>query len=140
MLFPKLEDVTRVWKLIVDGTINNRLGSASKVATEQDGKAERLICVYTKDFRDTADVLRVLKELVAMGLVNPGRGIYYKSDAYTYLDIYGQNAAEYGLQASVYSSQKLLASANIPQAPKKQKSIRTMFHPRGDQDDPMDLD
>ncbi|KAF2661741.1 DUF1917-domain-containing protein, partial [Lophiostoma macrostomum CBS 122681] len=116
MLFPKLEDVTRVWKLIVDGTINNRLGSGSKVATEQDGKPERLICVYTKDFRDTDDVLRVLKELVTMGLVNPGRGIYYKSDAYTYLDIYGQNAAEYGLQASVYSSQKLLASASLPQA------------------------
>ena len=142
MLFPRLQDLTRVWRLVVDGVINNRLGSSAKVATDQyDGKEERLICVYTKDFRDTKEVLRVLEELAAMGLVEKGRGIYYKSDAYTYLDIYGKNAAEYGLQASVYSSQKLLASANFPapgQAPqKKQTTLKALFAQRGD---PMDLD
>lgn len=107
MLFPSLDNVTRIWKLIVDGTINNRLGSVAKVATNEGGNRDRLICVYTKDFRDQNDVLRVLKQLVELGLVKE-RGIFYKSDVYTYLDIYGQNAAEYGLQASVYSSQKML--------------------------------
>jgi hypothetical protein len=127
MLFPSSLDLTRVWRLVVDGTINNRLGTAAKVATNQDGKDVRLICVYTKDFRDTDDVLRVLQQLVALGLVNGARGIYYKSDAYTYLDIYGQNATEYGLQASVYSSQKMLASANSARAtPAPQKKRSTL--------------
>jgi len=34
------------------------------------------------------------------------RGIYYKADAYTYLDIKGQN--EWRLKASMYSSRDLL--------------------------------
>lgn len=117
MLFPALEDLTRVWRVVVEGTISNRLGSAAKVATDQGGSGERLICVYTKDFRDERDVLRVLNELVSLGLVySGGKGIYYKSDAYTYLDIYAKNAADYGLQASVYSSQKMLAAASVASA------------------------
>lgn len=131
MLFPAAEDLTRVWREVVEGTINNRLGSAAKVATDQGRKDRRLICVYTKDFRDIEDVRRVLKELVAQGLVDSGRGIYYKADAYTYLDIYGENAAEYGLQASVYSSQKLLSLAKAPKSEpvprKKQSTLDAMF-------------
>lgn len=118
MLFPNTIDLPRVWRLVVEGTIENRLGSGSKVATNNGGPESRLICVYTKDFRDTDDVLRVLQELDALGLVKQGSqgAIYYKSDAYTYLDIYGKNASEYGLQASLYSSQKMLASATSTQA------------------------
>ncbi|KAH7119131.1 hypothetical protein B0J11DRAFT_440288 [Dendryphion nanum] len=108
MLFPTNKDLVHVWQLIVDGIINNRLGSAAKVATDNGSGDTRLICVYTTDFRDTADVARVLKELDSMGLVPCGRGIFYKSDAYTYLDIYGKNASDYGLQASMYSSQMML--------------------------------
>lgn len=130
MLFPKTMDLIRMWRLVVEGTINNRLGSGAKVATDEGGRQERLICIYTKDFRDQDDVLRVLQELVAMGLVSSGRGIYYKSDAYTYLDIYGRNASDYGLQASAYSSQKMLAAPqpkpkSAPQ--KKQSSLRAFF-------------
>ncbi|KAF2273902.1 DUF1917-domain-containing protein [Westerdykella ornata] len=123
MLFPALDDVPRVWKLIVEGTINNRLGFAAKVATDEIDGDSRLICVYTKDFRDNEDVLRVLKELVSLGLVNSGKAIYYKCDAYTQLEIYGKNA--YGLPASVYSSQKMHASAKFRKqssAPGKKQS------------------
>lgn len=69
--------------------------------------AARLICVYTKDFTDVADVRRVLLGLVEMGLVRADmpRGITYKCDAYTYLDIYGNN--EFGLRASIYSSKEM---------------------------------
>ncbi|KAF2267418.1 DUF1917-domain-containing protein [Lojkania enalia] len=130
MLFPSLEDVARVWKMVVEGTINNRLGCGAKVATDQGTSNSRLICVYTKDFRDDDDVVRVLRELVAMGLVQSGRGIYYKSDPYTLLDIYSSNAADYGLQASMYSSQKMLAAANIqnpsPAPQRKQTSLDTL--------------
>ncbi len=46
-----------------------------------------------------------------MNLLGHDRGIYYKSDAFTYLDLYSVTAGKYGLQASLYSSQKLLAAA-----------------------------
>ncbi len=49
MLFPKSEDVTRVWKLVVEGVINGRLGPVAKVApNDGSGKEERLICIYTE--------------------------------------------------------------------------------------------
>jgi hypothetical protein len=75
MLFPSQEDLPRVWKSVVEGTINNRLGCSAKVATDDGRPGERLICVYTKDFSNTDDVLRVLKELAAMGLVNARRRV-----------------------------------------------------------------
>ncbi|RYN67787.1 hypothetical protein AA0118_g1643 [Alternaria tenuissima] len=115
MLFPKSVDVTRVWKQIVANVIDNRLGCTCKVATD-DGKEERLICVYTKDFQDADDVLRVLHELENMGLLNGGKTIYYKPDAYTYLNLVRDTAAEYGLQASLYNSRSLLAADKVPKS------------------------
>lgn len=110
MLFPKSVDVTQVWKQIVVGVIENRLGSGCKVATD-DGKEERLICVYTRNFQDTQDVVRILQELETIGLLSAGRLIYYKPDAYTYLDVRRENAAEYGLKAILYNSRSMLANS-----------------------------
>ncbi|KAF2445813.1 DUF1917-domain-containing protein [Karstenula rhodostoma CBS 690.94] len=127
MLFPSVEDLTRIWRLVVDGVINNRLGPSAKVAPDEGKPGERLICIYTKDFQDKKDVLRVLRQLVSIGVVDPKlKPIYYKADAYTYLDIYKTSAAEYGLQASTYSSQKLLSEEKLQQAalnPRKQSSL-----------------
>lgn len=67
--------------------------------------------MYTKDFRDEDDVLRVLKELEDLDLLDHGRSIYYKSDAFTHLDLYSATASKYGLQASLYNSSKMLAAA-----------------------------
>ncbi|KAF2876795.1 hypothetical protein BDV95DRAFT_561583 [Massariosphaeria phaeospora] len=131
MLFPAVDDLTRVWRTVVEGVITNRLGPTAKVAPDEGNPGPRLICVYTKDFRDHEDVLRVLRELVAMGLVGSGRAIYYKSDPYTWLDIYSQNAAQYGLQASLYSSQKMLASGQSPKSqpvPQKKQSSLSRFY------------
>ncbi|KAF2134827.1 DUF1917-domain-containing protein [Dothidotthia symphoricarpi CBS 119687] len=130
MLFLKLEDITRVWKKIVDAVINNRLGPIVKIAPEDGNPDERLVCIYTRDFRQEEDVLRVLRvlqELVAMGLTGSGKPLYYKSDAYTHLDIYSRTATEYGLQASLYNSSKMLAEARLPKStsmpPKKQSKL-----------------
>jgi hypothetical protein len=41
MLFPKSADVTRIWKQVVSGVVDNRLGCTSKVVTD-DGSDERL--------------------------------------------------------------------------------------------------
>lgn len=109
MFFPTLEKLPQLWRSIAEGVTENRLGTGAKVATDNGSPnaATRLICVYTKDFSDTDDVLRVLEELVKMGLVEENsQGIYYKCDAYTWLDINRDN--EYGLPASIYSSKEML--------------------------------
>ncbi|OCK79388.1 DUF1917-domain-containing protein [Lepidopterella palustris CBS 459.81] len=132
MFFPTLEDLPRIWRLIAEGVVENRLGTSAKVATD-DGTpsaASRLICVYTRDFSDTDDVLRMLKELVDMGLVNKDspRGIYYKCDAYTWLEINSDN--EYGIRASIYSSKEMLAStkkSELKPAAQKQQSTLVGF-------------
>ncbi|KAF1354115.1 hypothetical protein EJ07DRAFT_182750 [Lizonia empirigonia] len=110
MLFPKAEEVTQTWKTVVEAVIHNRLGPIAKLAPDDD-KDERLIFIYTKDFRDEDDVLRVLQELEELDLLRHGRSIYYKSDAFTYLDLYSATASKYGLQASLYTSHKMLAAA-----------------------------
>jgi hypothetical protein len=107
MLFPAENDAPGIWRRIVSAVIENKLGTAAKIAT--DGST-RLICIYTKDFSDVADVKRVVQQLEKMGLLPPketGRSIYYKCDAYTHLDIGSGN--EYGLQASLYASKDVLA-------------------------------
>jgi hypothetical protein len=48
MLFPKLEELTHVWTRVVEGVVNNRLGSTAKVAPDEGKPGERLICIYTK--------------------------------------------------------------------------------------------
>ena len=114
MLFPHPDDVNSTWSRVATNTVKNELGIAAKVAAlEGEPDKARLICVYTENFEDKKDVLRVLEKLLELGLCNrngaiaDGRAIYYKTDAYTYLDIMGGN--EWGLKASLYSSREILA-------------------------------
>ena len=108
MLFPSVNDVDSIWKTAVTAMDEGKLGDAAKVATDDGSGDVRLICVYTRDFSDKEDVKRVLKTLVETGLVDEeSRPIYYKCDAYTYLDIKSKN--EYGLKASLFSSRDVLS-------------------------------
>lgn len=108
MLFPSVNNVDSIWKTVVTAMDKGKLGDAAKVATDDGSGDVRLICVYTRDFSDKEDVKRVLKTLVETGLVNEeSRPIYYKCDAYTYLDIKSKN--EYGLKASLFSSRDVLS-------------------------------
>jgi hypothetical protein len=89
-----------------------------------------VVCVYTKDFQDADDVLRVLHELENMGLLNGGRTIYYKPDAYTHLNLARDIATKYGLQASLYNSRSLLAADKVSKSaslPQKKQSALTKF-------------
>jgi len=120
MLFPTPNDVDRIWRIIAQATWDGKLGVAAKVATKPDGQeaceraAQRLICIYTYDFSDEDDVKRVLLSMRELGLLDnrgddhpeAARAIYYKCDAYTYLDIGSGN--EFKLRASMYSSRDLL--------------------------------
>ncbi|KAK5057574.1 hypothetical protein LTR84_011574 [Exophiala bonariae] len=126
MIFPPVEDADRVWRIVAEATWKGKLGTASKVATydendESARAATRIICVYTADFTDESDVTRVLLALCDLGLVDEKEGakgdqdaaaataakvIYYKCDAYTYLDLTASN--EFKLKASMYNSRDLL--------------------------------
>lgn len=69
-------------------------------------------------------------------MVNPRlKPIYYKADAYTYLNIYKTSAAEYGLQASMYSSQKLLAEEKLQPAALAPRTQSSLNHFIGLQED-----
>ncbi|KAK7738620.1 hypothetical protein SLS62_011354, partial [Diatrype stigma] len=86
MLFRKARDINQTWEAIAKATANGKLGIAAKVAPRPEGDeddgdedSERLICVYTKDFRDLEDVRRVARALRELGLVPPrARPLYYK--------------------------------------------------------------
>ncbi|EQK98023.1 DNA polymerase II large subunit-like protein [Ophiocordyceps sinensis CO18] len=74
--------VNENWELVAKATANNELGIAAKVAPrapDQDQRKDHLICVYTMDFHDKADVGRVLRRLRELRLVESrARPIYYK--------------------------------------------------------------
>ncbi|KAJ9203522.1 hypothetical protein DTO164E3_2444 [Paecilomyces variotii] len=108
MLFPTADHVDEVWAAVAQATANDELGVAAKVATDNGSEGGRLVAIYTRDYDDKKDVKRVLERLVELGLVDRGstRPIYYKCDAYTYLDIKSTN--QYGLKASLYSSREAL--------------------------------
>ncbi|KAK1638960.1 hypothetical protein BDP81DRAFT_194092 [Colletotrichum phormii] len=113
MLFCQPKDVNEVWSVIARATANNELGIAAKVApwnpyTDPTGRKDRIVCVYTADFSDMADVTRVLRRLRELKLVEAmGRPIYYKPDAFTYLGIAHGN--HWGLKASIYGSRDMLS-------------------------------
>lgn len=82
MLFCPPDEVNEVWEIVAKATANNELGIAAKVAPkpeDEDSRKDRLICVYTTDFRDKVDIGRVLRKLRELRLVEArGRPIYYK--------------------------------------------------------------
>ena len=111
MLFPDSSDLPRYWRLVAEATSQGKLGPCSKVATYDpyDGKDATLICVYTHDFTDLSDVRRVLHELRNLDLCSQdGKPIYYKCDAYTYLNITSDNS--YKLRASLFSSREVFGN------------------------------
>ena len=84
MLFPDPAHVDDVWARVAHATARNELGIGAKVETRGDAasKKARLICIYTKDYRDKGDVARVLNRLRELELVKAGPGnkqIYYKT-------------------------------------------------------------
>ena len=110
MLFVSVDKVNEIWGLVANAVAEGELGHAAKVGVDDGSgdKKARLICIYTQDCADQEDVKRVLHRLDGLGLVSIGnpRGIYYKADCYTHLDIMSGNA--WGLKPTMYSSADLM--------------------------------
>lgn len=84
MLFVGPTSVNEVWASVAQATARNELGIAAKVAPreERGSPRERLVCIYTYDFRDKDDIARVLHRLRQLELVRDragGKPIYYKA-------------------------------------------------------------
>jgi hypothetical protein len=107
MLFPMSDDLPLVWRLVAEATAAGKLGPCSKVGTWEPDHVTKptVICIYTKDFSDLADVKRVLTNLNELNIVNKAMRINYKCDAYTHLGIMSDNS--YKLRASLYSSDEV---------------------------------
>lgn len=114
LLFPRVGEVDRVWKVVARATWEGGLGVSAKVAPmdpsgeEKKEDGERVVCIYTRDFADEADVKTVLVSMRELGLVRDAKdakAVYYKCDFATYLDLMSGN--EYKIPSSMYNSREL---------------------------------
>ncbi|KAG9245999.1 hypothetical protein BJ878DRAFT_417939 [Calycina marina] len=78
MLFVDPAEVNFVWSEVARYTAKGELGHAAKVAPDGGDARPRLICVYTEDYTDIADVTGVAKKMKDIGLIGRGQTIYYK--------------------------------------------------------------
>lgn len=126
MLFPPVHQVNHTWSIVAYAVATGQLGIGAKVSPKRvdPETRSRLICIYTDDFSNKEDVIRVLRKLKELGLVSCGRPIYYKCgkpfemfscyrssdwsgiDAYTHLNIFSGN--RWGISETLYNSMEML--------------------------------
>ncbi|KFY47515.1 hypothetical protein V496_10606 [Pseudogymnoascus sp. VKM F-4515 (FW-2607)] len=107
MLFPPVHQVNHIWPIIAHAVATGQLGIGAKVSPKRvdPETRSRLICIYTDDFSNKDDVIRVLRKLKELGLVSCGRPIYYKCDAYTHLSLFSGN--RWGISETLYNSMEM---------------------------------
>jgi hypothetical protein len=91
LLFIPPEKVDQVWKRIEKATKLGKLGIQSKVATAIGAWRYKyhLICVYTQDYEDREDLMRVRKTLRRMGFKEK---LGYKRDIETINNKHGDES------------------------------------------------
>ena len=92
LVFVSDKAVDEIWEKIRTATEEGKLGLASKVATAKDSplassSTRKVICIYTYDWTDRKDVMRIREELRKLGITNK---IPYKSDKDTLSGKYRQ--------------------------------------------------
>ena len=90
LIFVNRNEVDTVWATIKHATEEGKLGGSAKVATaklspQATDPDTKVICVYTYDWRDAADVRRIRAELQVLGITQK---IPYKTDADTFQEKY----------------------------------------------------
>jgi hypothetical protein len=87
LVFAPVEEVDEIWakikSVVEDGLLGNRAKVASIYGARVDkftGKKRQVICVYTYDWKDKEDVMRIREELRKLGITEI---LSYKADADT---------------------------------------------------------
>ncbi|MFA4850104.1 MAG: putative phosphothreonine lyase domain-containing protein [Methanoregula sp.] len=91
LIFQDPDAVDAVWKKVRDATVALELGISAKVSTAKPNPDSRdnrkVVYVYTKDWADEADVLRVREKLRELGFVDR---IGYKRNIETFAGEYAK--------------------------------------------------
>jgi hypothetical protein len=100
LIFQEPDMVDTVWKKVRDATVAHELGISAKVSTAKPNPDSRdnrkVVYVYTKDWADEADVMRVREKLRELGFVDR---IGYKRNLETFAGEY----AKKGKRVTYYS-------------------------------------
>lgn len=78
-------EIDIAWKTVAKEVYHGKLGSLAKVSTPREGERQHVICVYTDNYFDLEDVMRVRERLRELRFTGK---LCYKPDIYTYLGIY----------------------------------------------------
>lgn len=101
LIFLPPENADEAWVKVRNATWNNELGISTKVSTARPNPdsrdTTRVIYVYTRDWRDEADVMRVRERLREIGFVDR---IGYKRNIETFKGEYSQK----GKRVTFYSA------------------------------------
>jgi len=101
LLFVPPEEADEAWQKVRDETVKGGLGISAKVSTakpDPDSRDERMVIyVYTKDWADEADVMRVRERLRELGFKER---IGYKRNIETYRGEYSED----GRKVTYYSA------------------------------------
>jgi hypothetical protein len=101
LIFQEPDQVDVSWKKVRDATVSGELGISTKVSTAKPNPESRdnrkVIYVYTKDWADEADVMRVRQKLKDLGFVDR---IGYKRNIETFAGEY----AKKGKRVTYYSA------------------------------------
>ena len=76
-----------VWQSVLAALGEGRLGCAAKTAPPDGGERSAVIIVYTQDWEDRVDVLRVALELLS-SIAPKTKVLCYKTDAHTIAGVY----------------------------------------------------
>jgi len=95
LIFVHLDDLDATWKKVRTALRLGNLGNVAKVSTmkpnpRSQDPSKGVICIYTYDYTDRADMLRVREELRLIGFKDP---IPYKTDKATDEGRYGSGSA-----------------------------------------------
>ena len=101
LIFLEPDQIDVSWKMVRDATVEGTLGISTKVSTAKPNPESRdnqkVIYVYTKDWADEADVMRVRQKLKDLGFVDR---IGYKRNIETFAGEY----AKKGKRVTYYSA------------------------------------
>lgn len=127
MLFPKSDDVDDAWRRVCELLAEGKLGDTAKVAPKRavnPGQGTHLICVYTSDWSDVADVFRVLCTLRDELRFAATCNLNYKTDEATHTAQYSnpESAIRAGFEEVATPNHRhyrvsLYASPNLERSP-----------------------